>query len=310
MRPTLAALLLAVCTTAPLAAQSASAPAAPSDPREAETSLVRADLQWSDTTARAGLATGFTSMLADEAVYLHPNAQVMRGREAVRGFLAAQPATAQTVLRWNALRAAVSADGRAGYTTGVSVVTVPGADGAPVTRFGRYITFWRRGADGRWTAAATMHARPPSRDPLVVPAGWSRGTVPDTARGGAATAMERADRAFAAMGARNGPEAAFTAFAAPDAVSVGQMIAVGPAEIGGGFHGDPSRWVWGPVLSGASPDGELGFTVGEAAITGPGPDGRESTRYSKYLTIWRRQPDGSYKYLTDGGNARPAPAGS
>ena len=26
---------------------------------------------------------------------------------------------------------------------------------------------------------------------------------------------------------------------------------------------------------------------------------------SKYLTIWQRQPDGSWKYITDGGNARP-----
>lgn len=62
-----------------------------------------------------------------------------------------------------------------------------------------------------------------------------------------------------------------------------------------------------PVTSGASAAGDLGFTVGEAEITGKGPDGAPRTSYPKYLTIWRRQADGSYLYETDSGNARPAP---
>ena len=28
---------------------------------------------------------------------------------------------------------------------------------------------------------------------------------------------------------------------------------------------------------------------------------------AKYLTIWRRQPGGEVRFLTDGGNARPSP---
>jgi len=29
--------------------------------------------------------------------------------------------------------------------------------------------------------------------------------------------------------------------------------------------------------------------------------------YSKYLTVWARQPDGEWKFILDGGNASPAP---
>ncbi|MDB4950048.1 MAG: hypothetical protein JWM27_2697, partial [Gemmatimonadetes bacterium] len=122
-----------------------------------------------------------------------------------------------------------------------------------------------------------------------------------------ATAMERADRAFAAMAAARGAGPAFVAFAAPDVLNVGGQITAGPAEVAASFAGDTAHWLWGPILSRASADGELGYTVGEAAITGAGPDGAPRTSYSKYLTIWRRQPDGSYKYVTDGGNGRPAP---
>ena len=66
--------------------------------------------------------------------------------------------------------------------------------------------------------------------------------------------------------------------------------------------GAVTRWDWHPVLAGASASGELGFTVGEAEIR---PEGAP-VNYSKYLTIWRRQPGGEVRFLTDGGNARPA----
>jgi ketosteroid isomerase-like protein len=307
MRRSLVFLLLLACTTARLPAQ-ANAAAPGADLREARSTLLAADAAASDSTARAGLAEGFTAMLAGDAIYLHPGAVVMRGREAIRAFLAAQASTAGTSLRWQPLRAGVSADGRAGYTWGVSVVTVPGADGAPVTRFGRYISFWRRGGDGRWKVAANVQIRPGSRAPLQTPAGWSAGAVPDTGRGGARAKLEQADRDFAAMGAQRGPGPAFAAFADPGAVTFSQQLNFGPAEIGAGFDpNDGSHWAWAPVASGAAESGDLGFTVGQAEISAPDERGQAQTFHSKYLTIWHRQEGGGYRYLVDGGNARPAP---
>jgi hypothetical protein len=29
--------------------------------------------------------------------------------------------------------------------------------------------------------------------------------------------------------------------------------------------------------------------------------------YTKYLSLWRRDPDGRIRYLADGGNVRPPP---
>jgi ketosteroid isomerase-like protein len=40
--------------------------------------------------------------------------------------------------------------------------------------------------------------------------------------------------------------------------------------------------------------------VGEASI-------RTRHYYSKYLTVWKRQPDGAWKFVADGGNERPGP---
>ena len=64
-----------------------------------------------------------------------------------------------------------------------------------------------------------------------------------------------------------------------------------------------AQWRWHPVLSFVAASGDLGATIGEAEIRIPGVP----PIYSKYLTVWQKQPDGSLKFVADGGNARPAP---
>lgn len=56
------------------------------------------------------------------------------------------------------------------------------------------------------------------------------------------------------------------------------------------------RLTWAPIASGRT--GELGFTVGKATFTAARAD--DSWRIT-YATIWRHQPDGSWKVLFDTG---------
>jgi ketosteroid isomerase-like protein len=39
--------------------------------------------------------------------------------------------------------------------------------------------------------------------------------------------------------------------------------------------------------------------------TGKRADGAPEVRYSKYLTVWKKQRDGRWRYVVDGGSARP-----
>ena len=102
----------------------------------------------------------------------------------------------------------------------------------------------------------------------------------------------------------SGAKNAFLAFAAEEAMSFGggTQMTQGRQAIGAGFDGFPAGAVleWWPVAAEIAPSGDLGCTVGEAKIT-------SLNHYSKYLTIWRRQPDGTWKFVADGGNVRPAP---
>ena len=134
------------------------------------------------------------------------------------------------------------------------------------------------------------------------PAGTAATTLP-TARGAAAPFFA-ADSAFAALAGRSDAPEAFFHFAAPDAVTFGRdgRVNRGPAAIRSALR-PGATWSWAPVAGAAAPGGDIGWTVGEAAITPPGG----GTFYSKYLTVWRTTPAGPL-FVADAGNARPAPA--
>jgi ketosteroid isomerase-like protein len=237
----------------------------------------------------------FLSVFADDARYLHPGAPLVRGRDAIRAVLAGAPGGGDGPVTWTPEYADVSDDGTLGYTYGWTHL----AD-----QQGKYLACWRKRADGPWRIIAYARTRlaagptaPPPPD--VVPAPPVRGHADSRE-------LLSADSAFSALSVGRGPKAAFLAFAAADALTLGGGGAApmnhGRAAIGAAFADFPADAVleWTPIAADIAGSGDLGCTVGEAAIAA-----RRS--YSKYLTVWKRQPDGAWRFVADGGNARPGP---
>lgn len=236
-------------------------------------------------------STDFLSPFADDASYLHPDAPLVRGTQAIRAVLAGSPGP----VTWTPEYADVSDDGTLGYTYGWTHLG---------DRQGKYLACWRKRADGPWRIAAYARTRLDSGSPAPPPAPEA---VPARPVRGRADSHEllNADSAFSAMSVTRGAKAAFVAFAADDAILLGAGGAPmhrGRDAIGAVFASFPSDAVleWAPVGADIADSGDLGCTVGDAAVRARGT-------YSKYLTIWKRQPDGAWKFVADGGNARPAP---
>lgn len=254
--------------------------------------LLAADRTLSGRTAELGLMQGFLPALDGGAAYLHPGAPLLRGTDQIRGFLAS--ADSLENLDWSPAFADVSADGRLGYTYGWTR--------SAGTR-GKYLTCWRKDR-AVWRIVAHARTRPVAASDSITA---SRSVTPGAQVRGRADPGElmHADSAFAAMSVAQGVRAAFLAYATEDAISFGggAQISEGRQAIGASFDGFPSGAVldWWPVAAAIAESGDLGCTVGEATIA-------SLNRYSKYLTIWRRQRDGSWKFVADGGNVRPAPA--
>ena len=64
---------------------------------------------------------------------------------------------------------------------------------------------------------------------------------------------------------------------------------------------------WSPLKADVSSDGSLGYTYGNWIYTFKNKEGKEENVYGNYVTIWKKQPDGKWKFTLDGGNTTPAP---
>jgi ketosteroid isomerase-like protein len=120
--------------------------------------------------------------------------------------------------------------------------------------------------------------------------------------------MMAADRAFAARAMEIGPGAAFVEFAAEDVTifPAGGVPQAGKAAATAWTGSWPSDLVigWAPEAAHASKAGDFGYTWGYATFSRQGEAGET---YGKYITVWKRQTDGSWKWIADMGSAAPPP---
>lgn len=110
-----------------------------------------------------------------------------------------------------------------------------------------------------------------------------------------------AERAFAADSPALGIGGSFNKWSTPDAVVIGggEVQAVREAYPPDAPRpADEPSLEWWPNFAGVSRSGDFGFTTGGVALNG--------RRTGHYFTIWRRQPDGSWKWVYDGGSGASA----
>lgn len=123
-----------------------------------------------------------------------------------------------------------------------------------------------------------------------------------------------ADKAFSAMCMEKGMGEAFVAFAADDVIKLNphQYTIMNKQDLIESFKKDPEgaalKFSWEPIKADVS--GDIGYTFGKCQIVSP-PDSTNNsqTTYFNYVTVWKKQKDGTWKYQTDGGNVVPPPPG-
>lgn len=112
-----------------------------------------------------------------------------------------------------------------------------------------------------------------------------------------------AERAFAKDGYDLGFKASFLKHSADDAI----VLQPGPVNaqetISQAPDLDPDaprqHLIWWPLWAGIAKSGDLGFTTGPFAI--------DEKRIGHYFTVWKKQPDGGWKWVFDAGvGADPA----
>jgi ketosteroid isomerase-like protein len=129
-----------------LACQTAQAPSA-----EVEThkeALLAADRAFDRATAAGGVE-GWVSYFAEKGAMFPADGPVIRGHEAIREAMAPLDDPGFS-LSWEPLGAEVSSAGDLGYTYGRSRREIEDAEGNRAVALGKYVTIWKKQADGSW----------------------------------------------------------------------------------------------------------------------------------------------------------------
>jgi ketosteroid isomerase-like protein len=113
---------------------------------------------------------------------------------------------------------------------------------------------------------------------------------------------------FAADTAKGGG-AAFAKWFADDAVTLsnGQAPVVGKTAIAASTKWSPEDYqlTWTPEGGRMSPGGDMGFTWGHYEGHFKNRDGTPGVTSGRYMTVWKKQADGSWKVELDSSNNEP-----
>ena len=117
------------------------------------------------------------------------------------------------------------------------------------------------------------------------------------------------DKAFSQMSIDKGLNAAFIYYADDSVVKVreGNFPLIGKDTMTKIYLSRPDSGMilkWKPVRADISQSDDLGYTFGEWELY---LKARDTTMYGNYISIWKKQPDGTWKYVLDAGSNTPKP---
>jgi ketosteroid isomerase-like protein len=119
--------------------------------------------------------------------------------------------------------------------------------------------------------------------------------------------LAASELAFAKRSVEQGMRAAFIEYFADDGIN----FAPDPGNTRARYRARPEAIEpfildWHPAIAAAARAGDLGFTTGPFTITGRAPAVREPAQ-GMFFSVWRRQSDGSWRVIVDGGAPTRAP---
>jgi ketosteroid isomerase-like protein len=134
-------------------------------------------------------------------------------------------------------------------------------------------------------------------------------TAQKTNSGSALQAIVETERAFSNASKEKGTRESFMAFIAedgilfrPTAVKGKQWMLEHPVPP------SPKRGLltWQPIVAGVSDAGDMGYTTGPWEFKQDSHD-EKPVAFGNFMTVWKKQPDGSWKFAVDLGISNPQP---
>jgi len=243
----------------------------------------------------AGDVDSVANLFARDAWQMPPNAPPLMGREAIRSFWS-------DAVRWgkwefDLATQMVDLSGPLAVERGRYQLRFTAKPEAPpgMASFedrGNYLVHWRRESDGEWRV---VWDAPVSERPLA-PASM---TLDEEA------ALLERDREWAALASEGKDVERMLSFWT-DAAKVfppGLPVVEGKQAIREFVTGSLSMpgfsITWEPEEVVVAPSGDMGYTTGRNHLTMPDAAGNLQTEHGRYVTVWRRETDGTWRCVID-----------
>ena len=154
-------------------------------------------------------------------------------------------------------------------------------------------------------------APPPAFDPLAHPPAVTSPLTQPTLSPGVLLLMELEGR-FAQAVATGGGKA-FASWFADDAVTLnnGRPAVLGRANIAARADWDPKTYqlTWTPQGAQMGPSNDMGFTWGHYEGHSKDQNGNPVVISGRYMTVWKKMPDNTWKVAMDASSDEPPAAG-
>lgn len=147
--PALWAVLLALTTPALFAADHNK------DKIEAEKkALIQAETDFETARAQKGME-GWLSFFAEDTANIIPGKPITFSKADMREQLT-KNWNPDMILKWQPVKVDVAASGDLAYTIGTWQITGKNRKGEPISMTGKYVTIWKKQADGTWKVAVDI----------------------------------------------------------------------------------------------------------------------------------------------------------
>jgi ketosteroid isomerase-like protein len=265
-----------------------SAPHTTSAQADAASVIVAAERAFAASVRALGVRDGFLAWLAPTGVVFRPGPV-----SGIKTYEKQKPGW-NGLLAWTPMHAAISADGKLGWSTGPWTFSRDSTQKKPDSH-GEYMSVWRLQSDGSWKAVLDCgigHPAPTRETPAVtygapVP-GANLGSRPLAAR----QSLYQADAAFAKLAGAEGVSDAIAHYATDDII----VLREGDQRVTGknaATDSIGSREATARMVSNAQSiagSGDLGYTYG-SFVTG----GLANPDSAWYVHVWHRGAAASWK---------------
>lgn len=113
------------------------------------------------------------------------------------------------------------------------------------------------------------------------------------------------EREFARTAAQRGTRDAFLAFLADDGIVFSPEPANGK-KVWQARQARPGLLAWEPIYADISAAGDLGYTTGPWEFRPKGAEDKP-VAFGNFMTVWKKQRDGTFKFMLDLGISNPQP---